>query len=1013
MQRAPAVDYLNYSVQNKLVKASITEEQWNSLESDVRKYLFTISLSMDDAFRFNSFPPGYVVEGWTRGSIAIFQAIFKEWTQSGLDPRRHWGLFSLKIPGKTGNQCRIFFADYQRRGQEHILFTGPENAECLGMMEQQLFRTIVEVFLRRSQVQEKEVTEVFPGRGMLVGVTLCYAAPVIQLFARIDDVVELCRSQVAVADRSVCPLVADILDVREQLETPGRPILIEAIAQGLGLNTWEQQDVHELFTRFTSRLHDELDGTRRTDFVHLMGMQTLSRDKEDQGIAPIDSGLMMSINLTLPDQECTIQELIDGYFENLHIMSEPSLLTLHIIRQRLVVKHDLTAEARPEYKIMKIMTKVACRSSIRLPSSQTNYKLLQTIHHEGCSIESGHYFAIIYDDSRNVLIDGSTTMFISEHDTNVELRVSRSQLCMVIYHRDLHIRSWFPSRATRDTDIAHHNPAFQSHLFWSSAPPPISVRPDMQQLMPVSPPRSPFIRQSGGFPQPTERFGIPTIKMDGRHRFMSEREKMEIAHLTGSGVSQCLIARTIQRHKTTVGRFMKGAQATNAPRHSMLQDVKLQGIVLNESISRESKRLSCLRLSKLIARKYGIEMSKETVRQLRRLVGMRFLRPIPGCPLTQAHKDKRVAFAVDWIENRLNLLRRSPIIFTDESKVCLAEGTRRLWRIPGQCLEGEYVSIAQHPVQVMVWAAVSVGYKSRLFCFTETCNKERYIQMLEENGIFEELNDLFGDFQYVFQQDNAPPHVARGTTEWIRSRAHLLENWPAHSPDLNPIEVMWALMKQKIDVTAINTAEQLFQRASDAWEDISQEVVDNICSSFEARLRVVLHLKGHSLNGHWTLVHQVHIILKNSKPEETEKMLTDVFSRDFGRNVNRTVQNTACSSPLLIVSEMEQRTESSSDDDTEETEADLHIEQTSESDEEDQEQIECTDYGEQCREEPPWLSDGDPPNEDYADHDVEDTRNEPENDSIVNASGSSRLDVVMEYLKGAAARMKFIFGDGS
>ena len=33
-------------------------------------------------------------------------------------------------------------------------------------------------------------------------------------------------------------------------------------------------------------------------------------------------------------------------------------------------------------------------------------------------------------------------------------------------------------------------------------------------------------------------------------------------------------------------------------------------------------------------------------------------------------------------------------------------------------------------------------------------------------------------------------------------------------------------------------------------------------------------------------------------------------------------------------------------------------------------------------------------------------------DSIVNASGSSRLDVVMEYLK-RAARMKFIFGDGS
>ena len=56
MQRSAAVDYLKYAVQNELVRSSITEEEWNSLEADVRKYLFTVSMSMDDAFLFNSFP---------------------------------------------------------------------------------------------------------------------------------------------------------------------------------------------------------------------------------------------------------------------------------------------------------------------------------------------------------------------------------------------------------------------------------------------------------------------------------------------------------------------------------------------------------------------------------------------------------------------------------------------------------------------------------------------------------------------------------------------------------------------------------------------------------------------------------------------------------------------------------------------------------------------------------------------------------------------------------------------
>jgi len=47
-----------------------------------------------------------------------------------------------------------------------------------------------------------------------------------------------------------------------------------------------------------------------------------------------------------------------------------------------------------------------------------------------------------------------------------------------------------------------------------------------------------------------------------------------------------------------------------------------------------------------------------------------------------------------------------------------------------------------------------------------------------------------------FQQDNAKIHRSISTTEWILSHGiEVLENWPAHSPDLNPI---WALLKSKL-----------------------------------------------------------------------------------------------------------------------------------------------------------------------------------------------------------------------
>ncbi len=56
-----------------------------------------------------------------------------------------------------------------------------------------------------------------------------------------------------------------------------------------------------------------------------------------------------------------------------------------------------------------------------------------------------------------------------------------------------------------------------------------------------------------------------------------------------------------------------------------------------------------------------------------------------------------------------------------------------------------------------------------------------------EHVMLPSADKLHGDADFIFQQDLAPAHTAKGTKSWFNDHGVTVLDWPSNSPDLNPI----------------------------------------------------------------------------------------------------------------------------------------------------------------------------------------------------------------------------------
>jgi len=199
------------------------------------------------------------------------------------------------------------------------------------------------------------------------------------------------------------------------------------------------------------------------------------------------------------------------------------------------------------------------------------------------------------------------------------------------------------------------------------------------------------------------------------------------------------------------------------------------------------------------------------------------------------------------------------VIWSDEASVARGSGKTREWVFGTRKQKWDRDKVMEIPngkaFSIMVWGAFWGSGRSDLYLLDRDFESKKhgysavsYIQILDHNlaGIWEP--------GLVFMQDNAPIHRARKSKLWFQENGIEVMEWPPYSPDLNPIENLWALLKKEAykvypDLDSLkgkgDEAEtQLFQILQMAWANLREEVIEGLISSMPDRCAAVIIAKG-------------------------------------------------------------------------------------------------------------------------------------------------------------------------
>lgn len=331
-------------------------------------------------------------------------------------------------------------------------------------------------------------------------------------------------------------------------------------------------------------------------------------------------------------------------------------------------------------------------------------------------------------------------------------------------------------------------------------------------------------------------------------KHLSEVERGQIITLLAEGYSSREIAKKLKISQSSVMRAKQKHKKTGTYKHLCGNG---RPSVLNESIiniidseNKRNRKTSLRKLKEVVKQKGKTTISHVTIRKGLHQLGLQAYSPTKKPLLTKKHIVSRYNIGKQWLCMSEEEIKN--IIWSDESKFNLfySDGRVKIWRESGSSLQnGCFDPTVKHGGgSVMVWACFSYHGVGRLVFIDGIMDAAKYVNILANN--LSPSASKMGISDYFFQQDNDPKHTSRLAKAFFANKKIKTLPWPSQSPDLNPIENLWAILKQRVSAIRPKNKLELKEAIENTWYSVSQETTKKLALSFGKRVLEVVRNGG-------------------------------------------------------------------------------------------------------------------------------------------------------------------------
>ncbi len=142
---------------------------------------------------------------------------------------------------------------------------------------------------------------------------------------------------------------------------------------------------------------------------------------------------------------------------------------------------------------------------------------------------------------------------------------------------------------------------------------------------------------------------------------------------------------------------------------------------------------------------------------------------------------------------------------------------------------------------VLMWGCMSAAGVGELHFIDGIMNSQMYCSILKEK-MLPSLRAL--GRRALFQHDNDPKHTSKATAGFLKKNRVKVIQWPSMSPDLNPIEHLWGILKRQVEHHSPSSIQSLKEVILEEWKKIVLAKCHQLVHSMPRRLGAVIKNHG-------------------------------------------------------------------------------------------------------------------------------------------------------------------------